>query len=265
MTGLEYYWDLVLGNFVGVLIVFFRVTGIFTFNPIFGRQNVPMQVRVMMSIVLAVTMLTTMGGNTGFMPTSMVNFVLMLIFEGLIGMMFGFFVNMILTVMIYAGEQIDNQTGLSMAASMDPSTGIQMPVFANLYYYLFILYFFLSGSHREYIRLFALSYDIIPIGFMPTINTYMLLHNVTMFFGTIFVLAVKLALPIIATELIVEFCIGVMMKAVPSIQVFVVNIQLKILIGLFVLFAVAQPMSDFLDSLLGIMWKNLSVIMNGFI
>ena len=56
--------------------------------------------------------------------------------------MFGFFTNLIITVLLYAGEVIDTEIGLGMAKAYDPATGVTMPVFGNYYYYLFILYFF---------------------------------------------------------------------------------------------------------------------------
>lgn len=262
---MEELWNLIVNNFIGYLIVFFRVTGIFTFNPIFGRNNVPMQARVALSLALSVCMFAGMGGTTGYAPTGIVSFVTVLLFEALIGLVFGFFVNLILTVLIYAGEIVDNQIGLGMAKAMDPSTGIQMPVFANLYFYLFILYFFITNGHLEYIKMFYLSYEIIPIGFTPGIQVAMLIKNIVLFLGHVMSLSLKLAMPIIATELIAEFCVGVIMKAVPTIQVFVINIQLKIIVGLFILLAVAGPMSDFLNMLLGVMWENLNAILHGVV
>lgn len=259
---MEELWNLIIDNFIGCLLVFSRVTGIFTFNPIFGRSNVPMRVRVALSMALSVCMLAAMGGTTSYRPSSVVGFVVVIVMEALLGLLFGFFVNLILTVLIYAGELVDNQIGLGMAKAMDPSTGIQMPVFANFYYYLFILYFFITGGHLEYIRMFSISYDIIPIGFQFGISAQSLIYNIVLFMGTVMELALKLAMPIIAAELIVEFCVGVIMKAVPTIQVFVINIQLKILVGLFIMFSVAGPISDFLNRLLGTMWENLGVILN---
>jgi flagellar biosynthetic protein FliR len=262
---MEQLWNLIVYNFVGCLLVFARVAGIFTFNPIFGRQNVPMRVRVAMSLAFAVCMLAVTGGSTGFIMQSIPHFVFVLISEALLGFVFGFLTNMFLTALILAGEATDRQIGMMMANIMDPGTGIQMPVFASVYYYLFILYFFLTDGHLSYIQLFALSYDIVPMGFEFTGNTLAITHNIVMFFGTIFTLAMKLALPVVSAGLIVETCVGVIMKAVPTIQVFVVNIQLKIIFGLFVIFALAQPISSFIDNLLGIMWHNMDSIMNRFI
>jgi len=250
-------WDLILYNFVGCLVVFARVTGIFTFNPILGRANVPIRIRTAMSVVLTVVMLMSMNGAVGYIPDGVLGVIVIVLKEAAVGLIFGFIVNMILTVLIYAGEMIDNQIGLGMAKVMDPITHISMPVFANLYYYMFILYFFLTGGHLSYIRLFAQSYEALPIGFNLTFSFVNVSYKIAMFLGTVMTLAIKMAMPVIAAELITELCVGVMMKAVPTIQVFVINIQMKVMLGLFLIMALAGPMSDFLDKLLGIMWDNL--------
>jgi flagellar biosynthetic protein FliR len=263
---LQAVWDLIVGNFIGVLIVFSRVTGIFTFNPILGRTNVPVTARIMMSLAIAAMLLYGMDGQiTGYMPTSVLGFIWVLIKEMLLGMLFGVVVNMMLSALILAGEVVDNQIGLSLAKMFDPSSGIQMTVFANLFFYMFVLYFFITNGHLEYIRLFSLSYDIVPIGFELNIHTQELMYNLVMYMGTIFTLGLKLAMPVIATELIVEVCVGVMMKAVPTIQVFMVNIDLKIIVGLFILMAVATPISDYVDGLLGILWQDLDVTLHSVI
>lgn len=251
-------WDVIYNNFVGFLLVLCRVTGIFSFNPIFDRSNVPNRIKAGLSVVLAVLMLPTVGGAAAVPEISgMLGFALMVLRELFVGFVFGFFTNMLLTVLVYAGEIIDTQIGLGMAKTMDPTTGINMPVFANVYYYLFILYFFITNGHLSYIRLFSVSYETIPIGYGFTDATLDLTRVIVLYFGTVMTLAVKLALPIIAAEMITEVCVGLMMKAIPTIQVYVVNIQLKLVVGFIVLVAAARPMSEMIEGLLGILWENL--------
>ncbi len=256
----------VIGDFTGFLFVLCRITGIFTFNPIFSRNNVPNRVKAAMSIALSVVMLMSLGGKV-VVPefNGVVGFFLIVIKELFIGFVFGFFTNLIMTVIIYAGEIIDTQTGLGMAKTMDPSTGITMPIFANLYYYLFILYFFLTDGHLSYIKLFAMSYETIPLGYDFTAQTVDLTYVIVNYFGTVMTLAVKFALPIIAAELITEVCVGLMMKAIPTIQVYVVNIQLKVVVGFIVLLAAARPMAEFIENLLGILWENLYAASGSFV
>lgn len=250
-------WDLIVNNFVAYLLVTARVSGIFTFNPIFSRQNVPIRIKAGLTLVLSMVTMAYMNNELTYTLSGFPAFVMTLGKELLIGLILGFLVNLILTVIIYAGELMDTQIGFGMAKAMDPMTGIQMPLFANIYYYLFILYFFIVGGHLKYMELFITSYDILPLnyGFKP--ETLNLVYFIANYLGTVITLAVKFAMPIIASELITEFIIGVMMKAVPTIQIFVINIQLKIVIGLFVLLAVAQPMADFLEYLMNIMFQNL--------
>ena len=74
-------------------------------------------------------------------------------------------------------------------------------------------------------------------------------------FSQILVLMMQLAMPVIAAELIVEFCMGILMKTVPQVQIIVVNIQLKVIVGFVVLFAITSPMGEFIadytDKMLG--------------
>ena len=254
-------WDLVVYNFVGVLVVFARVMGIFTFNPILGRSTVPMRVRVSMSIVLALVMLYGMGDVIGYIPSSIPGFVMVLLAEAALGFIFGFIVNLMLSVIIFAGKIIDNQITIALAEVMDPSTGVTMPIMANLYYYLFVLYFFLTGAHLNYITLFHLSYQIIPIGFEFSLSWAGVSYTIALYLANVLTLAVKMAMPVIAAEMILQLCVGVMMKAVPSIQIFVINIQMKILMGLFIIMAITVPMSDFIQELMDIMVDNLFGIM----
>ena len=60
------------------------------------------------------------------------------------------------------------------------------------------------------------------------------------------VLALKLAFPILAAELLGELGMGILMKAIPQINAFVINMELKILIGLVLLLLFLTPISEFL-------------------
>lgn len=253
-------WEWIVNNFVAFLMVTARISGIFTFNPIFSRQNVPTRIKVGLTLVMSVVTMAYLGNDLAYAESGFPAMVLNLGKELLIGLVLGFFVNLILTVIIYAGEVMDTQIGFGMAKAMDPMTGIQMPLFANFFYYIFILYFFIVGGHLKYIELFITSYDILPIGYGFNLDTLNLTYFIVDYMGIVLTLAVKFAAPILAAELITEFIIGVMMKAVPTIQIFVVNIQLKIVVGMIVLLAVAAPLSDFLDYLLGVMFQNLENI-----
>ena len=70
-----------------------------------------------------------------------------------------------------------------------------------------------------------------------------------------FSLALRLALPFIAVEFVLEVSLGILMKLIPQIHVFVINFQFKVLLSLVMLLAFAAPLSSFLDNYMNYMFE----------
>ena len=60
------------------------------------------------------------------------------------------------------------------------------------------------------------------------------------------VLGVKLCMPILAAELMGQVGMGIIMKAIPQINVFVINIEVKVIVGLALILILIIPFSEFL-------------------
>ena len=58
-----------------------------------------------------------------------------------------------------------------------------------------------------------------------------------------------------------EFCIGVLMKAVPSIHVFVLNVQIKMLVGFVVLAGSSGMVSQFMENIMELLFSNLNTLL----
>lgn len=254
-------WSIIISNVVVFVMVLARTAGIFTFNPIMSRQGVPNNVKVGMSFVLAAVIVSA-GDFSYTMPSGLFPFVFDLGKELLVGAILGFLVNLMLQVFSLAGEIIDMQIGLTMAKSYDPTFG-SAGVVTQYYSLWFMTYFFVVGGHKSYIQLCAISYDSIPLGW--TGLNFNIFSILVYYFETVLTLGLKLAMPIIAAELITEFCIGIMMKAVPTIHVFVLNVQIKMMMGFIVLVASAGVTAEFMDQLMGILFENLNGIMGGLL
>lgn len=247
-------WGIIQNNFVVLIMVLARVSGIFTFNPIFSRNGVPNMMKAGMSLLLAIVMATS-GDFSYTMPDGLLPFAFDIAKELLVGFTLGFFVNVMLQLFSYAGELADFQIGLSMAKSYDPTFGTSSLI-TQYYSYWFMIYFFMVGGHLSYIKLFAVSYETIPIGFSDfNINVA---YIIVTYLETVITLGLKLAMPIVASELVTEFCIGVLMKAVPSIHVFVLNVQIKMLVGFVVLAGSCTMTAGFMQDIMDLMFTNLN-------
>ena len=154
------------------------------------------------------------------------------------------------------GEIIDAQMGLTMAQVYDSGSQINMTVTASLLHVLLVLVFFAENGHYTLVRIFLTSGEVLPFG-QATFGQAVASGVVEVFLSSM-LLAVKLAFPILAAELLGELGMGILMKAIPQINAFVINIELKVIIGLVLLFLFLTPMSEFLLAAEGEMLDGMS-------
>ena len=71
-------------------------------------------------------------------------------------------------------------------------------------------------------------------------------EQIVAFFLQCMLLSVKVGLPILAAEMLGELSMGILMKAIPQINAFVINMELKVIVGLVLLYLFLSPMTEFL-------------------
>lgn len=235
-----------------ILLVFVRMAGMLIFNPLLSRRNVPSQIRVGFALVLTLLLYPGLGP-----PRQMtgLDIVMAMFRELFVGLCCGFVFQLFYYLLFFAGDFLDLQFGMSMARVFDPGSGIQTSISGNLITLLFILYIFATDSHLLLIKIFATSYDIVPLaasGLSPDVTGFV----ISLFIST-FSLVLRLTLPFVAAEFTLEMGMGVLMKLIPQIHVFVINIQFKVLLAFFMLWVYIQPVSSFLNRYLGDMFQNI--------
>ncbi len=239
--------DISFSNYTVFFLVLIRISGMILFHPILSRKNVPALLQGGLVLAISVVLFYTFSGQS-VVVRGAAEFVYIALKEFAIGWLYGFIFQLYFSVIMIAGEVMDMQMGLSMAKVYDPSSNVQMALSSSYMNIIFYLLFFMSDSHLTTIRMMMLSYEIVPVG----VTTFHLEigYYIAQLFSAILTLSVKLALPIIAIEIVSEACVGVLMKAIPQINVFVINIQIKVLVGILVLLILVGPMSAYLQLLI---------------
>jgi len=246
-------------NFTLLLMVFLRMTGFIIFNPIFGRKNIPNLFKVGLTLLLTLFVYAQLPNAEAFEIATIAEFVVVGIKELALGYVIGFIVNMFLTVLILAGEIMDMQIGISMAKIYDPASNVSMPISASLLNVMMLVIFFLSNGHLTLIRIFLHSGQAIPYGELAF--SAEVFRQISLMFSTILLYSVKMAMPLLAVELISEMGVGLIMKAVPQINVFVINLQLKIIIGFAMIFILIPPFAAFIEKLFSLMFDNIDAVL----
>ncbi len=239
------FYSLLFDNFETNLLIFSRVLGIFAFNPILSRRNIPQIVKVVCCILISMIVIMVRQPEPVETGTVIGVYLAMLLKEGFVGAVLGFITDMFFYSVQMSGEIMDMQSGLGMAKVFDPGTNLQMSIMGSFVSFMMYLYFFVINAHLTYIELFVKSFDIIPLGF-EGINPDLGI-SIVEYFSVVLTLVLKIAMPLIVSQTILQFCVGVLMKSVPQIQIMVINIQLKVGFGFLILFLVAVPLSDFIE------------------
>ena len=211
------------------LLVFMRFTGMVLFNPIFGRSAVPAVWKVAFSLLCASVVMPVLP-QTGPAIGSIPELAVALLLELTVGLAVGVLVDFLFAVVMIAGEQMDMQMGLGMANLYDPSSGVSQPLMGSFFNILLTVVFLAGDAHLSFLSLAADSFRAIPPGTaVPTAASVKFLVSMA---GDMFSLGLRMALPVIAVEFIALVSIGLLMKAVPQINIFNVGIQLETGLGI---------------------------------
>ena len=220
-----------------------RISGFVLFNPILGRRNIPAAFRAGMTLVLSV-FTASLTSEAVPVPVGTAELAVRMLLELAVGFLLGMVVSFFFYIPQLAGSIIDTQMGMTMSQIYDAGSRSNMSVTGTLLNTLMILLFFAGNGHHTLLRIMITSGEVVGYGRVALGN------NVTELALELFiectVLAVKLAMPVLAAELIGQLGMGVLMKVIPQINVFSINIELKVLVGLALLLTLMLPFSEFL-------------------
>lgn len=218
------------------LVVFVRVMGFFIILPVMSGQNMPLIARIALSLGLAILAFTS---NIITLPpygATIVGFGLLLLQEFLIGLVIGFIVMMFFSLFHFVGQLVDFQIGFSMVNVADPFGQQQTPITGNLYFLTVSVFFIWTGALQAVIEVFFASFELLNIGEAVVLGNAPLSFFIFEIIIGYFVLALRIAMPVIGTIIIVDIILGILVKAVPQMNVFVVGLPIKVFLGMIIIY-----------------------------
>ncbi|WP_088105106.1 flagellar biosynthetic protein FliR [Halalkalibacter urbisdiaboli] len=215
------------------MLVFIRVLAFFSVLPIYGHRSIPVSHKIGLAGILAWIMIFTLDAPEIQVDTG---FLLLIMKEILVGLMVGLIAMMLLYAIQVAGGFIDAMMGFMIANVVDPQTGAQSPLVGS-YLYTFALLFLLAvNGHHMLLDGIYYSYQFVPLEqlFLP-FGQENIIQFVTQTFNSMFIIAFQMAFPIVGSLFLVDVALGMVSRAVPQMNVFVVGMPLKIIVGLLLL------------------------------
>jgi flagellar biosynthetic protein FliR len=249
-------------NFTLLLMIFMRMSGCILFNPILGRKNLPTIFQIGLTLMLTLFTYPLVPTQALEIPNFFIFFIVALK-ELMVGFIIGFVIMMFMSLIQISGEMMDMQLGISMSRVYDPSSNISMPLSASYVNVMFILIFFCANGHLTLIQIFTKLCQVVPYG--EQFPHFTVFQDIVGMFSLVLIYAVKISLPVLAAEFITEIAVGLVMRAVPQIDVFTVSIQLKVIIGFAVILILVPPLATFLERLINLMFDNINHIFSAFV
>lgn len=233
------------------VLILARLSMVFVFMPVFSTQGIPTQIKVIFIGLLSFAFLSSGIYDAGLIPTGSMDILISILFEMINGMTIGFAIVAIMNGVYIAGHMIDMNMGFSMVNVMSATDEDSLPVTANFYYILILIMFLAINAHHMLIDAIALSLNKVPLGSLG----FNLMHvkSYTELIVLTFEIGFRLCMPVLITVLVSDIVLGLLSKAMPGMNIFVVGMPFKILIGLFTLVLVFPAMKDALLDILEIL------------
>ncbi|MGZ4959780.1 MAG: flagellar biosynthetic protein FliR [Methylomonas sp.] len=221
--------DELLNYLASFMWPFFRVSSMFVTMPIFSISSIPARIRVMAGVLITLVILPTLPSMPAidlFSPQGW----MVTIQQLALGMIAGFILQMVFSFVLFAGQNIAYSMGLGFGTLVDPVTGVQVPVVAQLFVIPSNLLFLAADGHLLLIEMLSQSFHTMPVASVGLDGDD--LWRVIAWSSQIFAGGLLLAMPVMTALLFVNLSFGVASKAAPQLQIFGVGFPITIMLGM---------------------------------
>ena len=207
----------------------FRIGGLIMTAPLFGSRPVPVRARLAITLALSFVVVPVIAPGIPLVDALSPKGILTIAQQVLIGVFMGFALQLVISAIITAGQIIALQMGLGFSLMVDPQNGAQAPVLSQLYVLMVLLVFLGLDGHLVMIEILTDSFRYLPIsdkGLVPD-NFWQLVNWASMIFSG----AIGIALPAIASLLVVNMSFGIMTRAAPQLNIFAIGFPITMMLG----------------------------------
>ena len=225
-----------------------RILSFVAVSPIWGTGGAPMLIRLMLGLALSFVIAPVLPAIQHEVALNTWAMLDMLAAQTFIGIAMGLSMRLIFSAVDIAGEYIGYQMGLGFATFYDPVEAAQTPVMAEFMTLVSILLFLAINGHYLYIEALVKSFHYMPVDFLSAIASKSVSH-IAHLGALMFSFGLLLALPIVATILMINTTLAILTRAAPQLNIFALGFPMTLLGG-FVLLGIGltymQPMMTYI-------------------
>ncbi len=255
----EYTFSLI--DFEILLLIIVRISCLVSVAPFFSTKDVPARAKIALSVFVAILIFGTVD-QSAVGDTGVLGYAVIVLKEGITGLLIGLAANVCNSIILFAGNIIDMDIGLAMAQQFDPQTNSQVTITGNLYNYFILLLLLATNMHHYILQAIVDSFQVIPVN-GQIFQWDSMLTTMIRYMGDMYVIAFRIVLPVFACIMILNCILGIMAKVAPQMNMFAVGIQMKVMVGMLVLFVTVSLLPGIGDFIFKEMKRMIVSIIEG--
>jgi len=221
-----------LAALVIVFLVALRVGPLFVLAPVFGAITVPVRVRIFIALAFALLLAAAVvpqGGALALDPGALIAAAATELVLG-IALAFGMFAAF--GAFLFGGRILDIQIGFGIASLIDPTSRTPSPLLGTALELLAVAVFFAVDGHHAIVRAVAWSLQRLPPGAsIDKLDPAAVAGQ----FGVVFAYGLVLVAPAVFALLLLDVALAIVARTMPQMNIFIVAMPLKIVVGLLML------------------------------
>ena len=239
------------------LLIVVRITCFIHTAPFFGMTNTPVRVKIGLGVLISALVYQTL---TPVHPeySTVLMYAIYVLKEAVTGIIIGYSAAVCVAILNFAGHLVDMEIGLSMVSLFDPVSRDSVTISGTYYQYTVLLMLMISGMYQYVLAAIIETFNLIPVS-GAVFNSDRILNAMLTFLRDYLALGFRLCLPVFAAMLLLNAILGILAKVSPQLNMFAVGIQLKILLGLGVLFLTVGMMPGASTAILSEMKKMITL------
>lgn len=209
-------------------LVLSRISGLVMVAPVFGSRAVPLRVRALLALALALVMAPTQSSLGMVSVVHLPAWLVLIAGELLVGLTLGLGTLLLFAGIQLSGGMISQMSGLALADVFNPSFDAPVPIFSELLYLCTLAVFMAIGGHRLVMAALLDTFANIPVGNASVGGS--IEQAAALLLSQSFSLALQTAAPTVAAQLLANVVLGLVSRTLPQLNILALGFGLSSLV-----------------------------------
>ncbi|MEY2988278.1 MAG: flagellar biosynthetic protein FliR [Pseudomonadota bacterium] len=220
------------------VMMFLRIVSVIFFMPIFGDSTIPGRVRLLLSLAMSICLWPVVEGqihsSPGFIQWSPLTLALATLREVFFGFAVGFTAKLLTFAASIAAQIVGVNMGFQTATLFTAQTGTQESAFSSLKIWMITILLLTFNIHHIFIQGIVESFTTVAIA--SSIDAQILLNVIVQTVVSSFEIGLRIAGPLLLIQSLTTIALGLLNRALPQLNAFVISFPVSFVLSMIVLF-----------------------------